>query len=689
MADRVRHRAAASCDYCKKKRSRCVRLAEGPCENCAANKVPCESKALRKQRVYGSVESLSQRFRALDALVSGLFPGQDTRTLDGLYALAAARGITLPARGDVSPAQGVFAAPPPPSRIDPTPATSTLSSEKLVPTASGVGHYVGPSSSFRFIGAIRRLLGSYELLGHSPLRQEFTALRSSVALEQGNSDIPFTPPSPRPERPSSEVRFPALPPREVSDSLVRLFFEHLHPYYPLFLRPVFQLQYEALWETSSELGSSVASTELGWLCCLAMVVVLGTRGAGSADDAFVDLRERYLSFVRSSLGQLVASASLINLQALLLLQLYEHNSGQRNASWIFLGCASRMAIALGMHLESANQSCSDADECTARVRTWWTLYQFERNLCVMLGRPSSIDDLEMTLLPPDASSDTDMPLRYAESSVRLCKMQSAVRQSHFSPPESDALPPIQATQLALSDLQSWFTDLPMHLRPGWRSMVPQQRRANLLLQIGYENMIILVTRPYLLRQIKQAVSKQPTPSADRGMTDTCLASAERLLSYLQTLADENLLDTINWLDAYYVYLGVIVLSLDLLSPTSGDSAVRSRRKDTIRTIFESLRQTYLAPTYRILVKIAHQFASISGALASEVDMTLGNAADPITSDEGFSQWLLESLAPSGLDSFDMGAYTGIGLESFMPNEGAFLPHGLLYDHASSQHPWSS
>ena len=109
-ADRPRRRAAISCDYCKKRRARCVRSTpQDACTNCVANNVECENKHARKQRVYGSIESLSLRFRALEALIEGLFPGEYTKSIDGLYRLAERSGIPLPSRDDESKAEGLFA----------------------------------------------------------------------------------------------------------------------------------------------------------------------------------------------------------------------------------------------------------------------------------------------------------------------------------------------------------------------------------------------------------------------------------------------------------------------------------------------------------------------------------------------------------------------------------------------------
>ena len=510
------------------------------------------------------------------------------------------------------------------------------------------------------------------------MKQEFVTLRSSLALEHGTQDSSI-PPRSSFNQATALAAFPTLPPRDVSDALVTAFFDQLHPYYPLFNRQVFQLQYEAIWETGAP---ALGTTDLGWSCCLALVLVFGMLFTSTYERC----KESLLTFVRSSLGLVVGSASLVNVQALMLLQLYEHNSGQRNASWILLGCASRMAFALGMHLESANQSCVDDVERLCRVRVWWTLYNFERMLCLMLGRPSAIDDREVTVTwqaLDSSGNDTNMPLRYAEYLSQLILMMGDLRQIDFCAPESDVVPEVRHARQRLARLEAWNNELPRHLRAEWKSIAPQHRRASLLLQIYYEHMVITVGRPFLLRQAKRKVRGISTTDADEeGLRIACLTAADRMLWHCQCLVDENLLDTVGWLDVYFIYLGIFVLSLDLLSPGNvrdTGASDRNRQRRTIIALLEHLGRRFVAPTFHVLIKIAHQFAMISGALeedsteavasAFSLDTTQRVPTDihQVTEPFDLDGWLTEGLDLGRLDTFDMGAYA-LNTEPIWPVE---------------------
>lgn len=206
-ASAPRKRALVSCDRCKLRRARCIRdNADEPCADCRLSGVQCESKLPRKQRVYGSVETLSLRYRALEGLVKGLFPHENVQDTNVVFRLARERNISMPAADDYTPAD-IFHNPvqrPLPTQpaqaldfgqsttqphdqlrrsfqADPLTIRSTSTSspgstsktsqhnpfsevqplqqqaEELIPTRNGVPHYFGPSSSFRLATAMRAL----------------------------------------------------------------------------------------------------------------------------------------------------------------------------------------------------------------------------------------------------------------------------------------------------------------------------------------------------------------------------------------------------------------------------------------------------------------------------------------------------------------------------------------------------
>ena len=67
------------------------------------------------------------------------------------------------------------------------------------------------------------------------------------------------------------------------------------------------------------------------------------------------------------------------------------NRDQKNLAWISIGCASRIAQTLGLHLD---ESCWDEKSQVLiedRKRLWWSLYDLEICLAYRLGRSPGID----------------------------------------------------------------------------------------------------------------------------------------------------------------------------------------------------------------------------------------------------------------------------------------------------------
>jgi hypothetical protein len=98
VPDSKRQRVSVSCDRCKLRRIRCIRLRpnDKPCAACEQLGITCQSTLPRKERVYTPDYDLQHRHQALVALVQGLLPGERIESLSDIQQLAAKQGIQLP-----------------------------------------------------------------------------------------------------------------------------------------------------------------------------------------------------------------------------------------------------------------------------------------------------------------------------------------------------------------------------------------------------------------------------------------------------------------------------------------------------------------------------------------------------------------------------------------------------------------
>jgi proline utilization trans-activator len=733
IPDHLRRRALVSCDRCKKRRIRCSRSsgtdAQEACQSCLEAGVNCESTLPRKTRIYGSVETLSVRYRVLDALIKGLYPHKDTNDLQTLYAIAEAHDIALPTFDEQTVAEEVFSHPPKPTVASPqhsqgsggspsmgskevggspgSPSSrkpSVVVEEKLVPMPQGPSHYIGPSSSFGFVLTVRNMVAEFNSAlasvqpddERSKISADFAGSNWSKALEpivkeesedssEDNVDMRMSDPM-RPQRgPRSRAAslFPGsidstalnqrlkkitvlslLPGKEVTDTFISAYFDHVHPNYLLFHRPTFQARYEAMWLQPHILMREI---EPGWICTIFMMLVFGAQALEDRDQKqSAQIQRHYLDLVQARMHQLISATTLINVQALLLLQLYQHNCTERNSAFMLLGCASRMAMALGMHREGTSGGF-DAMEREVRKRVWWTAYTFEQLQCAILGRPCAIDDMEVNVIFPDEimlDGGISVPQGYIEYSVRLSQLLSSIRRKIYASPTSTTQqgesPKISVAIQFLLDLDSWHNSLPPPLRLEYPSPSSSHRRAVVLLHIQFHHVQSLVTRPFILRKVGvqlarklgRHVRSQDLEAAELNLSHSCGTYSRKSALLLHQLLVNGMFDGVQWIDAYYIYHSVFILSFDFLAwPWDEvDTPEDMARKQSVRDLMSALQPIKLCPTFKVLTNVALQLSKIVGIFDVPASHHSGESGGGERSEE-FRRYMEQQ---QGLFSFDYG-----------------------------------
>ncbi|APA07225.1 hypothetical protein SS1G_04042 [Sclerotinia sclerotiorum 1980 UF-70] len=675
IPDHLRKRALVSCDRCKQRRIRCSRVGEEPCQNCVEANVDCECNLPRKTRIYGSVETLTTRYRVLDALIKGIFPQKDTNDIDVLYEIAASHNITLPDFTADNPIESnahvhdVFAQVPKalassPAYSDtsqrtmkdepsPTGKVVTLPSspqEALVPTASGgESHFVGPSSSLGFALSCRMLVKPFAdyLRMTQPdhpnlqLMMNFATSTWSKALEpkaaeerqtapgpadleraahvSGNYHVPSIVPGKDPSE--KEPLSSLLPSREIADVLVRSFFDRVHPNFLIFHRHSFEQRYNTMW---SQLNVQVQDFETGWLCSVLMVLVLGAQALEPRDDLYMDYTQNYKAWAQSRTSQLQVSSTLVNIQALLLLHLYLHNISERNLASIMLRAASTMATILGMHREEGNNR--NQIESELRRRIWWTIYVLEHNSCTILGRPCFIDDKEVCVQFPNEDlldGSACVPMRYVEELVRLTKIMAETSRMIYPPrsmptPYTDQQRIRNANQLIM-DLETWHHRLPPHLRLESQTQSVIHMRAIYLLHLQFHHTQSLVARPFIIRKVaaqlgrklgKQTRFSNIVNDEEVKLGSKCCLYSKQSITLAHQLITSGQFNGVTWMDPYYVYHSVVVISLDFLGKDKPYSNEDMSLKKAVSDIKNAMDNVRLCPVFAMLTQVAFQLAQI-------------------------------------------------------------------------------
>jgi proline utilization trans-activator len=448
----------------------------------------------------------------------------------------------------------------------------------------------------------------------------------------------------------------ALPDREMADTLIEAFFDRVHPNYVLFHRGTFQLRYEAIFSSGDEEDAGDESEadhlpsrlDIGWLCSVFMVFLFGLQFLEPAERRqTLNVQRRCLDFVETILFQVINSTTLSNVQALLLVQLYRHNSCERNSSWMLLGCACRMAISLGMHRDGATGGF-DPIERELRRRVWWTMYSFEQQLALTLGRPSAmLDGCEINVgLPNEGMMDgkTYMPPAYLRNSLSLTRIMTKMRtviaasyavdrdvESKAGKRIPNAAMDPETTTRFLHQLDTWHSNLPPNLDLDWNAVGSNHYRACHLLRLIYYTAKQIATRAYLLQRLENSFVQHESSDIDRDpsyeateeeFSRVCLDSAVSNINIVKRLWSSKQLEGVVWLDLYYAYHSAIVLLIDRLIMNREDERAQQRRnsvpsvvllerKEALAAVLDIMRDIRKCKTMQLFANITLYLAEIA------------------------------------------------------------------------------
>lgn len=109
------------------------------------------------------------------------------------------------------------------------------------------------------------------------------------------------------------------------------------------------------------------------------------------------------SFYKTAIDMLpqeLENVSITTVQGLLLLASKESGIGKISLGWIHSGIAFRIAIDLGLHLDSSNlikKGIISKEQDEVRRTTFWGCYIFDQGWGFYLGRPRAIQEIDITL----------------------------------------------------------------------------------------------------------------------------------------------------------------------------------------------------------------------------------------------------------------------------------------------------
>ncbi|KAJ4191819.1 hypothetical protein NW759_016659 [Fusarium solani] len=282
--------------------------------------------------------------------------------------------------------------------------------------------------------------------------------------------------------------------------------------------------------------------EAPFLTLLSMVLCMAAwyRSKRAVQDGGEEWRlwsDDLLKIVESRLVQVMDQHSIAAVQTCILLGSHHVYHGRPNLSFALLGATVKMSHAMGLHRDFSGGTFNDIEE---RKRVWWTIYTWDRFASISYGRPLSINDEDCSVGMPheftespyftQQSVEQGLPdTTYSPYQTELSKLyliaSPALKTIFGSLSARSAKQHFESTYTSLvrevtQRLTVWRRQLPQHLsldlntdyRPDnteWGSRAHTLQ--SLSLQLTFDNLLIVLHRPFLARQVDNLSTKASAP----------------------------------------------------------------------------------------------------------------------------------------------------------------------------------
>ncbi|KAH7169948.1 fungal-specific transcription factor [Dactylonectria macrodidyma] len=327
--------------------------------------------------------------------------------------------------------------------------------------------------------------------------------------------------------------------------------------------------------------------------------------------------------------------SVLCVETLALAGYFMQNMNRRDAAFLYIGMALRMATSLGLHQEvgfntstglSHSQDSASALDSAAREhrrRVWWSVYSLDRILSVKSGNPITIQDEDIGVdlpsrLPEDPEYCPAIVLRhYTQLSRILGEIHMTIyrKASKETPKSGHRL--MASVQGIILRLSKWNRDLPDELRfdPARLSI----SRESVSTFAHYYQCINMTARPLLFHVVQKRLQRIRDTS-DPGekewdwreglsqttvrVIDMCIGAAQDTINMMIIAAQRDLVATYGYMDGEHIFSATIVLVMVCLTfPTNAANTVAMNAGlDLLRGMGER-GNTHMGARYELLANL--------------------------------------------------------------------------------------
>ncbi|KAL2427044.1 hypothetical protein ABEF95_007372 [Exophiala dermatitidis] len=264
--------------------------------------------------------------------------------------------------------------------------------------------------------------------------------------------------------------------------------------------------------------------------------------------------------------------SILFVEVLGLLAPYLQNLNRRDAAFLYIGLAVRMAISLGLHQE-VDESGMDMVEREHRRRVWWSVYSMDRILSVKSGNPISIhdEDIDVALPAPIPGVDPDLsPPRVVAHYTQLSRILGRIGESIYRKKSRSGTSLLASVQSIMNDLSEWLKHVPSELQIDFTALNGPLSREAVSTFLHYYQCINMTARPLLLYVIQsrlEALANGTAPVSWKdglsanvvAVIDNTVAAARASSMIMSAAARQNIFATYGFMDGEHAFSASLIL----------------------------------------------------------------------------------------------------------------------------------
>ncbi|RAK71378.1 Zn(II)2Cys6 transcription factor [Aspergillus fijiensis CBS 313.89] len=504
-------RVSSACERCRLHKSRCDPYR--PCSLCVRANVECRQRPAIQRRA-GNLPSL---------------PG--------------ARGKPSHRQRQIcSPPSGELLQGPTTRGNDPVSSPRTMSADNRH-QYNPISSSIEPGEAESAMGIARKICE----LGSQHLDEQTTSAIPGYSASKGVLPAPGTAAN---RRPISAILGQPFPATEIIYSLLDDYFDTVHWFSLVVYEPKFRRKLQTIADGCAD------PTQRPFLLLLAVMLGMAAwyrsqssrQELSNANDNWADWSDILMRLVENNLIDVMDHPSLLAIQTCILFGSYHVYHGRPNLSFTLLGATIKMAHAIGMHREPRR---GDIDDIEERKRVWWTIYTWDRFASITYGTPLGINDKDCNLnMPADIYENPSFAHPASDDSASVCYSPYQRELNRLYLIASPALEIIFGSRTSRTSqdlvrdsfvslvqetsekLHSWRQCLPSHLvldlQQDFRATGEQSSKAYALqalsLHLTYDNILIVLYRPLISRQVDHLWTSNLSPGVDE-IHSTAFATA--------------------------------------------------------------------------------------------------------------------------------------------------------------------